>query len=168
MVPSFELEYLKEPGESTKSAAGKAAEAASATTGATRASTTALTRREGATDSLPVVFINNPKSLAAEAYRTIRTGILLSQAGEPPRTILVTSAQSGEGKTTSSVNLAASLASSGARVVIIDADLRRPSMSKHFQLDSSLPGLVRSLLARNCLKMSPSGMLLSESQLFQR
>lgn len=91
---------------------------------------------------LPVVYVHAPKSLAAEAYRTIRTGILLSRAGQPPRTILVSSAQSSEGKTTSSVNLAASLASAGGRVVLIDADLRRPSLSKHFSLDPNLPGLV--------------------------
>ncbi|NDC37928.1 MAG: polysaccharide biosynthesis tyrosine autokinase [Proteobacteria bacterium] len=90
----------------------------------------------------PVMFIREPRSLAAEAYRTIRTGLLLSRAGEPPRKILVTSAQSGEGKTTSSANLASSLASSGGRVVLIDADLRRPSIYKQFQLDPSLPGLV--------------------------
>lgn len=89
-----------------------------------------------------IMFIQDPKSLAAEAYRTIRTGILLSQAGEPPRTMLVTSAQSGEGKTTSSVNLAAGLASAGGRVVIVDADLRRPSVSKYFNLPPGLPGLV--------------------------
>jgi capsular exopolysaccharide synthesis family protein len=72
----------------------------------------------------------------------IRTGVLLSQAGEPPRTILVTSAQSSEGKTTSSVNLAVSLASSGAKVALIDADLRRPSVHKHFNLTRDLPGIV--------------------------
>ena len=91
---------------------------------------------------IPVMYVNNPRSLASEAYRTIRTGILLSQAGEPPRTLLVTSAQSSEGKTTSSVNLAASLASAGGRVVLVDADLRRPSVHKYFNLDSNLPGLV--------------------------
>ena len=93
-------------------------------------------------DGLPIVYVHNPKSLASEAYRTIRTGILLSQAGEPPRTILVSSAQSSEGKTTSSINLAASLASAGARVIVVDADLRRPSVYKHFNIDPSLPGLV--------------------------
>lgn len=91
---------------------------------------------------LPIVFLHSPKSLAAEAYRTIRTGILLSQAGEPPRTILVTSAQSSEGKTTSTVNLAVSLASSGGRVVLIDADLRRPAIGRHFNMRSGGPGLV--------------------------
>ncbi|MBX7143193.1 MAG: polysaccharide biosynthesis tyrosine autokinase [Oligoflexia bacterium] len=95
-----------------------------------------------AQSAYPIVFVQAPKSLAAEAYRTIRTGLLLSRAGEPPRTLLVTSAQSSEGKTTSSINLAVSLASAGGRVILVDADLRRPSMYRHFQLDSHLPGLV--------------------------
>lgn len=95
-------------------------------------------------ENLParIAFLSDPRSLAAEAYRTIRTGILLSQAGEPPRTLLVTSAQSSEGKTTSSINLAASLASAGGRVALVDADLRRPSVHKHFGLDANAPGLV--------------------------
>ncbi len=96
-------------------------------------------------DGLPITFVRDPKSLASEAYRMIRTGVLLSQAGEPPRTILVTSAQSSEGKTTSSVNLAVSLASSGAKVLIIDADLRRPSLHNHFNLTRDLPGVVEVL-----------------------
>lgn len=92
--------------------------------------------------AMPIVFVNNPKSLASEAYRTIRTAVLLSQAGQPPRTILVTSAQSSEGKTTSSVNLAASLASAGGRVVLIDADLRRPSVHRHLSMQRDGSGLV--------------------------
>lgn len=100
---------------------------------------------------MPLVYIQAPKSLAAEAYRTIRTGILMSRAGEPPRTILVSSAQSSEGKTTSSVNLAACLASAGGRVVLIDADLRRPSICKHFGLDSNLPGLVEVITGQRTL-----------------
>lgn len=89
-----------------------------------------------------ITFLKDPKSLASESYRTIRTAVLLSQAGEPPRTLLVTSAQSAEGKTTSSVNLAASLASAGGKVCILDADLRRPSVGKYFSLEDNLPGLV--------------------------
>lgn len=92
-----------------------------------------------------VMFLKSPKSLASEAYRTIRTGLLLSQAGEPPRTILITSAQSSEGKTTTALNLAACLASSGGRVVIIDCDLRRPSVMKTLTGKSDYQGLVEIL-----------------------
>lgn len=147
VVPSFELESLAEPEEAISND-GAADERVDA-----RPSVPALRRVSSEEDgALPVVFLKNPRSLAAEAYRTIRTGILLSQAGEPPRTLLVTSAQSGEGKTTSSVNLAASLASSGGRVVLIDADLRRPSVSKHFNLDRNLPGLVEVLTGQRQLE----------------
>ncbi|NLF25735.1 MAG: polysaccharide biosynthesis tyrosine autokinase [Deltaproteobacteria bacterium] len=89
-----------------------------------------------------IVFFKNPRAMISEAYRTIRTGILLSQAGEPPRTILVTSAQSSEGKTTLCANLAASLASAGGRVVLIDGDLRRPSIWRYFNIPRESTGLV--------------------------
>lgn len=101
-------------------------------------------KAETATE-LPIVFYQDPKSLSAEAYRSIRTGILLSQAGQPPRTILVSSAQSSEGKTTSSVNLAACLASAGGTVALIDADLRRPSVHKHLNIPRDRAGLVEVL-----------------------
>ena len=76
-------------------------------------------------------------SAAAEAYRALRTSVLLSSAGRPPRTLLVTSAQPGEGKTTTAVNTAISLAQLGSEVLIIDADLRRPSVHKVFGADPS-------------------------------
>jgi capsular exopolysaccharide synthesis family protein len=62
-----------------------------------------------------------------EAYRSVRTSILLSQAGEPPRTILFTSSSEGEGKTTTLLHTANMFARLGAPVLVIDADLRRPS-----------------------------------------
>lgn len=101
---------------------------------------------------LPVVFLQDPRSLAAEAYRTIRTGILLSQAGEPPRSILITSGQPSEGKTTSSVNLAVSLASNGSRVMLIDADLRRPSLHKGLGLPNQGPGLTEVITGQASLE----------------
>lgn len=78
------------------------------------------------------------RSSVAEAYRVVRTSMLLSAAGRPPKTILVTSGQAGEGKTTTVVNTAISLAQLGASVLIIDCDLRRPSAHKLFGLDHKL------------------------------
>jgi succinoglycan biosynthesis transport protein ExoP len=66
------------------------------------------------------------RSPIAEAYRQLRTSVMLSTAGRAPRTLLVTSSVPAEGKTTMSVNIAKSFAQTGARVLIIDADMRRP------------------------------------------
>ncbi len=76
-------------------------------------------------------------SSAAEAYRVLRTSVLLSAAGCPPRTILVTSGQAGEGKTTTVVNTAVALSQLGASVLIIDCDMRRPATHKVFDVENS-------------------------------
>jgi capsular exopolysaccharide synthesis family protein len=76
-------------------------------------------------------------SAIAESYRQLRTSLLLSSAGGAPRTLLVTSSQPAEGKTTTSVNTAISLAQTGSAVLIIDADLRRPRVHKVFNLKNN-------------------------------
>ena len=75
------------------------------------------------------------RSPLAEAYRHLRTSVLLSTAGRAPKSLLVTSSLPGEGKTTTAVNTAISLAQTGASVVIIDADMRRPRLQTIFSLD---------------------------------
>lgn len=75
-----------------------------------------------------------PKSQFAEAFRSLRTAIMLSTAGHPPKRILLTSATPSQGKTTASSNLACILAQGDARVLLIDADLRRPTIHHRFGL----------------------------------
>jgi capsular exopolysaccharide synthesis family protein len=83
-------------------------------------------------ESPALVTHARPKSEAAEAYRALRTSILLSSFGAPPKVILVTSPLPQEGKTTISANCALVLAQRGNRVLLLDADLRRPGIEKLF------------------------------------
>ncbi len=71
-----------------------------------------------------------PQSQMSESYRALRTSLLLSNLGAPPKVIMVTSARPQEGKTTTSINTAIVLAQKGVRVLLVDADLRRPSVHK--------------------------------------
>src|SRR5213076_1645889 len=73
---------------------------------------------------------SRPQSQMAESYRALRTSLLLTSLGAPPKIILITSALPQEGKTTTSINTAIVLAQKGVRVLLIDADLRRPSIHK--------------------------------------
>ena len=79
-----------------------------------------------------LALLASPKSQLSESYRALRTSILLSTAGSPPQIIMVTSAVAQEGKTTTSVNTAIMLAQQGRRVLLVDADLRRPSLHHFF------------------------------------
>lgn len=72
--------------------------------------------------------LDKPNSAFAEAIRTIRTGLLLSSVDHPPRTVLVTSSVPGEGKTTTALALASAAAASGQRTIIVDCDMRQPTL----------------------------------------
>ena len=87
-----------------------------------------------------------PHGPAAEAYRTLRTNLEFAAVDEPVRTLLVTSSIPSEGKTTTSGNLAVAFAQAGRRVILVDADLRKPGIHKLFDLPngSGLTSLLRS------------------------
>jgi len=103
--------------------------------------------KEGALVRPELLINNDPRSTLAEAYKQLRTSILLSTAGRAPRTLLVTSAKPGEGKTTTAVNTAISLAQTGARVLLLDADLRRPMVHKVFNVSN--PAGLSTMLSRD-------------------
>lgn len=79
-----------------------------------------------------------PKSIAAEAYRTLRTNIQYSSFDEEVRTIVITSSEPGEGKSTTAGNIALSFAQADKRTIIIDCDLRKPSLHKKFKVSNSV------------------------------
>lgn len=87
--------------------------------------------------SLALLTGSEARSSLAESYRQLRTSVLLSKAGRAPRTLLVTSSLPSEGKTTTAINMAVSLAQTAARVVIVDADMRRPRMHSIFHLSNN-------------------------------
>lgn len=95
-------------------------------------------------DTTALAMVKDVRSPIAESYRHLRTSLLLSSAGTPPRTILVTSSQPSEGKTTTAINTAFILAQTGVEVLIIDCDLRRPRLHAHFNMPN-VRGLTNAL-----------------------
>ncbi len=92
-----------------------------------------------------LIAFHAPYSGAAEAFRALRTHIQFANLAQPPRSVLVTSASPNEGKTFVAANLAASLAYAGYRVILVDADLRRPSLDRLLDAPRE-PGFTNLLL----------------------
>jgi succinoglycan biosynthesis transport protein ExoP len=86
----------------------------------------------------PLISYLEPQSEIAEAYRALRTSILLSSPSHPPRSILVTSSVPQDGKTMTCINIAIVLAQQGKRILLVDADMRRPHIHRAFGLNGQM------------------------------
>jgi len=99
----------------------------------------------GASPEANLITLRDPGSAAAEAYRTLRTNILFSSLDKPLHTLLVTSTAPDEGKSTTLANLAVTMAQAEQRVLVVDCDLRRPSLHTLFGLPNER-GLTSAIL----------------------
>jgi capsular exopolysaccharide synthesis family protein len=100
-----------------------------------------------AVKSLPIL-LSNSNSPAAEAFRSLRSSLLLSSPDRQPRVITIVSSLPGEGKTTTSINLAISFAQRGESVLLLDADLRRSTMQAQFGLHEKSPYGISTILTQ--------------------
>jgi capsular exopolysaccharide synthesis family protein len=107
-----------------------------------------LLGRNGAADGPPIVLGRDARPALTDAYRHVRTSLLLSRPGGPPRSLLVTSGLDGEGKTLTAANLAVAFSQIAGSVLLIDADLRRPRCHRLFGMPAT-PGLTE-LLTGQC------------------
>ena len=98
----------------------------------------AIARMTGADSVESMVTVNEPRHPTSEAYRSLRTNLQFSSIDKDLRTMAVTSANPGEGKTTTSVNLAIVMAQAGFSVALVDADMRRPRIHKLFGFNNSM------------------------------
>ena len=88
--------------------------------------------------TLDLITVRDPRSPAAEAYRTLRTNLQFSSLDRPLKTLLVTSSMPDEGKSVALANLAVTLAQSERRVVVVDCDLRRPMLHTIFNIKNDV------------------------------
>jgi capsular exopolysaccharide synthesis family protein len=98
-----------------------------------------------------LISLNNPKAKASEAFRTLRTNLQFSSVDDTLKSILVTSSVPSEGKSTIMANLGITYAQADKKVLILDCDLRRPSIHKHFEISNS-SGLTNLLIDASSLE----------------
>jgi len=98
-------------------------------------------------ESRPLIVQDDPRSPRAESFRTLRTNLQFLDVGHGGRSFVVTSSIQSEGKSTTTANLAIALADSGVRVLLVDADLRRPKVAKYMGLEGAI-GLTDVLIGR--------------------
>jgi non-specific protein-tyrosine kinase len=101
-----------------------------------------------------LITLTNPRSPAAEAYRTLRTNLYFFSLDEALETLVVTSAAPGEGKSTTLSNLAVAMAQGEKRTLLVDADLRRPSLHKLFNASNN-QGLTTMIVDEEALTKPP-------------
>ena len=107
-----------------------------------------VAQRPGSPVAARAVTTASPDAAVAEAYRVLRTNLIFTSPSEGGRTLVLTSANPGEGKTTTTANLAVALALNGAKVLVVEADLRRPALHQHFRVPKT-PGL-SDLIVSKC------------------
>ena len=95
--------------------------------------------------SADLITLKDPRSPAADAYRTLRTNLIFSNLDTPLTTLGITSPSEDHGKSVAAANLAVTFAESGRRTILVDGDLRRPSVHSHWNTDNSV-GLTTMLL----------------------
>jgi capsular exopolysaccharide synthesis family protein len=108
----------------------------------------AITRFQSTDDQDRLITASHPRSPISEAYRALRTNIQFSAVDNPLRTLLVTSTNPTEGKTTTVANLGTVMAQAGLSVIVVDSDLRRPALHQYFEASRNL-GLTNALLDKN-------------------
>lgn len=98
-----------------------------------------------------LLALEKPTSAVAEAFRSLRTNLMFATRAGAPKVLNVTSAGAGEGKTSTTINLATAFAQAGKTVLLVDADLRKPTLHKHFKLDNT-KGLANYLIGQETLE----------------